>query len=57
MVAEANPDLADAVAGGRAALAEYQIRTRRLRWSDVELVLAKSKPDTSPEALRQFDSW
>jgi hypothetical protein len=56
MVAQTNPDLADEAARG-APLEQYQIRARPLRWSDLEPVLARTRPDTSPEVLRRFESW
>jgi hypothetical protein len=55
MVAEANPDLPEAAAQGLAA--QYQIKTRPLRWTDVEPLLAKIQPDTSPAELRRFQTW
>ncbi|MFV2068500.1 MAG: 26S protease regulatory subunit [Pirellulales bacterium] len=57
MVAQCNPDLADLAASGNAALEEYQIKTRSLKWADLEPILAKTRPDTLPEALRQFETW
>jgi len=57
MVAESNTDLADVAASGSADLADYQIQTRPISWSDVESVLARIKPDTSPNAVRRFEAW
>ena len=57
MVAEANPDLARVVAGGRVNLDGYQIKTRAIRWSDLAPLLARAKPDTSRESLRRFEAW
>ena len=57
MVAESNADLADVVAAGSVALENYRIQTRPLRWSDVEPLLAGTRPDTSADALRRFKTW
>lgn len=57
MVAEANPDLADVVAGGDTPLEDYRLKMRPLRWSDLEGALAKTRPDTSPESLKRFETW
>jgi katanin p60 ATPase-containing subunit A1 len=57
MVAQSNPDLADIAARGDATVRQYQIKTRALTWGDVESVLSGMKPDTSPEALRRFETW
>lgn len=55
MVADANPDLPEAVAQGTAN--QYQIKIRPLRWSDFEPILAKTKPDISPAELQRFETW
>lgn len=57
MVADSNPDLADAATRGDDMLEQYQIKTRPLQWSDVESSLSRMKPDTSPEALKRFETW
>ncbi len=55
MVAQCNPDLAEAVVKGAAG--QYQIKTRPLTWDDFAPLLKDIKPDTSPEELRRFENW
>lgn len=57
MVGELNADLPDVVARGDANVGSYRLKTRPLRWSDFEPVLADVKPDSSPESLRHFENW
>jgi len=57
MIADANPDLDRVVAGRDERLAEYRLAVRPLGWSDAEGVLARIKPDVSPETLQRYESW
>ena len=57
MVAESNPELPGIVAQGGKSVKQYRIKTRALRWSDVEPVLARIKPETPPDAVRRFETW
>jgi katanin p60 ATPase-containing subunit A1 len=54
MFHEQNPELSNAAAGGRAALASYQIRVTAISCSIVTTILQENHPETSTADLRPF---
>jgi SpoVK/Ycf46/Vps4 family AAA+-type ATPase len=57
MIERANPDLADVVDRGRAALQAYQARVLPLDEGDFQVALSRVKPDTSAGDRERFDRW
>ena len=57
MIWKQNPQLVSLAGQGRAALAAYTMSIRPIAVADLQLVLGKNPPQTSPESIAKFTQW
>ncbi len=57
MIWKQNPELVSLAGQGRAALAAYTVSIRPIADADLQSVLGKHLPQTSPESMAKFTQW